>query len=193
MGTACTTTFARDYGKQIEHWNGMDFSANARLQNGMNLQGGVSTGRATTDNCEVINNSEGVVFTALAAPGPGPHASARATFRQRSSRRSSSWRPTWIASRHQRRDNGPEHAGAGGEMPTAVYLNAEVHRDRWEDRCRAVRRTSRSTFSSRATSTAIASTSSISGLGKVLRFGGRRASVNLDIYNVMNANPVMQD
>ena len=30
-------------------------------------------------------------------------------------------------------------------------------------------------------------------LGKTIRFGGRRASLNLDIYNVSNANPVMQE
>jgi hypothetical protein len=30
-------------------------------------------------------------------------------------------------------------------------------------------------------------------LGKTLRFAGRRATVNLDIYNVLNRNPVMQE
>ena len=50
------TTFARDFGKQIEHWNGVDVSVNARLQNGLRLQGGVSTGRTTTDNCEIAAN-----------------------------------------------------------------------------------------------------------------------------------------
>ena len=39
---------------QISHWNGVDFNATARLQNGILLQGGVSTGRASTDNCEVV-------------------------------------------------------------------------------------------------------------------------------------------
>ena len=41
------------------HWNGVDFSANARLQNGVMLQGGVSTGRTTTDNCDVIGQRSG--------------------------------------------------------------------------------------------------------------------------------------
>jgi hypothetical protein len=47
------TTFASDFGKQIEHWNGVDVGINARLQRGVMLQGGVSTGRTTTDNCEI--------------------------------------------------------------------------------------------------------------------------------------------
>jgi hypothetical protein len=47
------TTFASDFGKQIEHWNGVDVGVNARLPRGVLLQGGVSTGRTTTDNCEV--------------------------------------------------------------------------------------------------------------------------------------------
>jgi Carboxypeptidase regulatory-like domain len=46
-------TFADDYGKQTEHWNGMDFSVNARPRNGVLLQGGISTGRTSFDNCEI--------------------------------------------------------------------------------------------------------------------------------------------
>jgi hypothetical protein len=30
-------------------------------------------------------------------------------------------------------------------------------------------------------------------IGKTIRFAGRRAAVNLDIYNLLNANPVMQE
>ena len=65
------TTLARDFGDQSEYWNGVDFSANARLQNGIMLQGGVSTGRTTSDNCDVIGNDQGAVFGG-AAPGAGP-------------------------------------------------------------------------------------------------------------------------
>jgi hypothetical protein len=47
-------TFASNYGNQIEYWHGMDVSANTRLARGILLQGGLSTGRTVTDNCEVL-------------------------------------------------------------------------------------------------------------------------------------------
>ena len=47
-------TLSDKYGKQIDHWNGVDVSINARLQNGLVLQGGVGTGKQIEDNCEVI-------------------------------------------------------------------------------------------------------------------------------------------
>jgi hypothetical protein len=39
---------------QIQHWNGVDFNVSARLKNGVLLQGGISTGRNSTNNCDVI-------------------------------------------------------------------------------------------------------------------------------------------
>ena len=47
------TTFADNFGKQIEHWNGFDLTINARPGNGIVLQGGISTGRTSTDNCDL--------------------------------------------------------------------------------------------------------------------------------------------
>src|SRR2546423_1042969 len=46
-------TFADNYGKAINHWNGFDLTFNARAISGLTLQGGTSTGRTSTDNCEV--------------------------------------------------------------------------------------------------------------------------------------------
>ena len=47
-------TLSDKFGKQIEHWNGFDVSANARLQNGLMLQAGVSSGKTIEDNCEIV-------------------------------------------------------------------------------------------------------------------------------------------
>jgi hypothetical protein len=44
------------FGNQYEHWNGVDLLANARLKNGLTLQGGVSTGKAVADACAVMAN-----------------------------------------------------------------------------------------------------------------------------------------
>jgi hypothetical protein len=52
--TQTITTSSDNYGKQSEVWNGMDLSAQARLPRGVILQGGVSTGKTTTDNCEIL-------------------------------------------------------------------------------------------------------------------------------------------
>jgi len=46
-------TLSDNYGKQIEHWNGYDITVNARLGGGVFIQGGVSSGKAVTDNCEI--------------------------------------------------------------------------------------------------------------------------------------------
>ena len=46
-------TLSSNFGKQIEHWQGVDVSIKARLRNGINVQGGTSTGRRLSDNCEV--------------------------------------------------------------------------------------------------------------------------------------------
>jgi hypothetical protein len=63
------TTFAKDYGKQIEHWNGFDVTINARPREGVILQGGLSTGRTSTDNCDLRAT---LPETATIAPGLFP-------------------------------------------------------------------------------------------------------------------------
>jgi hypothetical protein len=47
------TTMASNFGQRIEHWNGVDMTVQARLPNGLRLQGGVSTGRTSEDSCEI--------------------------------------------------------------------------------------------------------------------------------------------
>ena len=46
-------TSASKFGRQYEHWNGLDLTADARLPR-LLLQGGLSTGKTVTDNCDVV-------------------------------------------------------------------------------------------------------------------------------------------
>jgi len=47
-------TYADNYGKQTSRWNGVDVNVTARPRPGVLLEGGTSTGRAATDNCEIL-------------------------------------------------------------------------------------------------------------------------------------------
>ena len=52
-----------NYGKQVEYWQGVDFTLNARPRNGMMVQGGLSTGRTVADNCEVVAKLPEMLFS----------------------------------------------------------------------------------------------------------------------------------
>jgi hypothetical protein len=47
-------TLASKYGEETEVWNGVDVTANLRPRSGMFFSGGMSTGRDSQDNCEVL-------------------------------------------------------------------------------------------------------------------------------------------
>ena len=50
-------TFETDFGPaRINYWQGVDVTINARLHNGLTLQGGTSTGATLTDTCATVVN-----------------------------------------------------------------------------------------------------------------------------------------
>lgn len=46
-------TFSDNYGTQRKHWNGVEINLTARLGQRLSFQGGTSTGRTTTDDCDI--------------------------------------------------------------------------------------------------------------------------------------------
>jgi len=49
-------TYAENYGKQTRRWDGVDLSINARPRSGLMVQAGTSTGRTTTDICDIVDD-----------------------------------------------------------------------------------------------------------------------------------------
>jgi hypothetical protein len=46
-------TFASDYGDVTSYWHGLDMTVNARMSNGLTMQGGFSTGAGVRDICDI--------------------------------------------------------------------------------------------------------------------------------------------
>ncbi len=47
-------TRASNFGDRTQYWHGVDVNIQARMGNGLSLQGGTSTGRQVLDSCDVI-------------------------------------------------------------------------------------------------------------------------------------------
>ena len=60
---------ASDFGDVKSHWNGVDFSIDTRLRNGVLLQGGISTGKTMNDFCGVVDQVPEVLSSTAAPTG----------------------------------------------------------------------------------------------------------------------------
>ena len=191
-------TLSDKYGKQIDHWNGFDISINARLQNGLTLQGGMGTGKQIEDNCEVVAKLPEMLN--LAGVNAANTANAPAQ-----------WRPAQFCHR--------EEPMLTGFKALAIYIIPRVD-VQVSGSFRSTPGTSLS-VGYVATNQILGSSSTLgrplSGnqanmvvgiekpneayterrneldmrIGKVLRFAKTRTVVSIDLYNALNANPMI--
>jgi carboxypeptidase family protein len=61
-------TFASDYGDWTNYWHGVDAAVHARLERGLALEIGLSTGRAVADNCDIVAKVPEMLNNALTNP-----------------------------------------------------------------------------------------------------------------------------
>ena len=183
-------TFADNFGKQTEVWNGVDVTVNARPRPGVLLQGGTTTERQTTDNCEVVRLAAGEPpsrGTRLPAYNPGQlHCDVKGTFLTRLKLLGSFTVPRI----------GVQVTGSLQNLPgpeiAADYTasNAEIRPSLGRNLAgRARNRTvniiePRTLYGERVTQLDLR-------IGKLLRFGPIRATTSLDLYNVFNSSAVL--
>ncbi len=187
-----------NYGKQIDHWDGFDISVNARLQNGLVLQGGMGSGRQIEDNCEIVAKLPEMLNLAGAAAANTANAPGQ-------------WRPAQFCHR--------EEPMLTGFKALAIYIIPKID----VQMSGSFRSTPGTSLSVGYTATnAILGTSSTLGralsgtapnmvigiekpneayterrqeldmrIGKVLKFGNTKTVVSMDLYNALNSNAMI--
>jgi hypothetical protein len=183
-------TFADNFGTRIEHWNGVDVTINARPRPGVLLQGGTSTGRQTTDNCEVVRHAGGEPPTSGARlPEYNPsqlYCHVQGTFLTQLKLVGTFTVPRIDVQVTAALQNlpGPEIAA------NYTASNAEVRSSLGRNLAGGARNVTvnliepRMTYGERLTQLDLR-------FGKILRLGRARATVSLDLYNALNANTVL--
>jgi hypothetical protein len=174
-------TFAENFGTQMENWQGVDVTLNARLAGGVIAQGGLSTGRTLTDNCairealpelSVVNpycRVETPYLTQVKVLGsytiPRIEVLTSATFQSIAGPQLAAnvVYPSAIIAQSLGRP-------LSGNAPNAT-INVVPSGTMYGDRLNQVDMR----------------------IGKVFRFGARRATVNVDLFNAFNANPVLTE
>jgi hypothetical protein len=172
-------TRASNYGDRREAWSGVDVNLSARIRDGLLLQGGSSTGRTSTESCEIraqlpetamLNPfcdtstpwlTQVKFVTAYSVPRigvnvsgtlqnlPGPSLSA-----------------TYVASSALVAPSlGRPLSGGAANATVNLIAPGSVNFDRY--------------------------TQIDLRVGKSIRLGAYRTSVNLDVFNALNANPVL--
>ena len=172
-------TFAKDYGEQIENWQGVDLSVNARFR-GVVTQGGISTGSRLTDNCEIR--------AALPESAPlVPYCRVKEPYLTQFK----------LASAYTIPKIDVQLAGTFQSVPGPVVQAAVVYP------AAALAPALGRPFVGGATAVInVIPTAAEYGdrlnqldfrIGKILRIGGLRTALNVDLFNALNANAVLTE
>jgi hypothetical protein len=184
-------TLADKFGKQTEHWNGVDVTFSARPRDGVLLQGGTTTQRRSTNTCEVVTH---------VSPEPPPErggelppynpsrhfCDVEGTFLTQLKALGSFRVPRIDLQVSASLQNLP------GPEILAIYAasTAEVARTLGRNLAGGARNVEiqlvepRSMYGERMNQLDLR-------IGKILRFGRTRATVSLDLYNALNTNAVV--
>jgi hypothetical protein len=183
-------TLSNNYGKQTEHFDGVNISVNVRLQNGLMVQGGVGTGRQVLNDCDVVDDLPEMLHTFFGDPTRAFFFAARPRElceQNRGFRTSLQGLASYLIPKIDLQISGtfqnlpgalvegnanygliPGVAGPGPFFPFQTFNIVEPGE-------LFVERLNQLDFR----------------VAKLFRFGGTRTNLNFDFYNVLNANSVI--
>jgi hypothetical protein len=170
------TTFSKNFGKQYLHWNGVDVNVNARPTAGVLMSGGVSTGRQTTDNCDVVTKVD----------NPSPlYCHTQEEFLTQIKFTGSYTIPRVDVRVSGSLQNGPGPAIAANYVAQVAEVQPSLGRS-----LAGGARNVTVNLVEPGTMYADRYTQVDLRIAKILGFGARRVTPQLDIYNLLNSNVV---
>jgi hypothetical protein len=187
-------TLGKNYGRMSEHWNGVDITGRVRIGADTTIQGGMSTGRTSIDNCEVTAQLPEALVNATifnvanAATQPQDFCKMQQNFLTQFKGMATYTVPRAdvLVSLAWQSFNGPVRAAnltvtsamaqpSLGRPFSGNVANVMVNVLRPGEQ--NVERLNQ--FDLR--------------VGKILRFGGTRTSLNLDVYNLLNSDSILAE
>jgi hypothetical protein len=186
-------TLSTNYGDQIERWQGVDVNLRTRLENGLLVQGGLSTGSTLTDVCEVAEQVPEILFGADIFTSANANVWLPAQYCRQASPFLTNVK--FLAAHTIPRIDvlvSGTFRSVPGPLIWANYVasNAVI--------APSLGRTLSGTAANLSAN--IVEPGSTYGerlnqvdlrVGKILRFGRTKATLNLDVYNVFNVNTVL--
>jgi hypothetical protein len=180
-------TLSHKYGKQRDYWDGGDVTINARPRPGVFFQGGVSTGRRVEDNCDIVTKVDNPsqlychrtepLLTLVKGYGsytiPSMDVQFSATYQTKPgplvlanyTATNAEVAPSLGRSLAGSAPNVDVHLVSPGQYTTTNGGSGHLHGERLHQVDVRV--------------------------SKLLRFGGTRARVNVDVYNALNSSAVL--
>ena len=185
---------ASAFGKQYEHYNGIDVSLNMRYARGGLLTGGVSTGQTVTDNCAVVQPNPQIALNV----GGGAASISSTDFchvvlpwsAQTQVKLAASYPLPWwdlqLSGTYQNLPGIPIFANR-------VYSNSEIAPSLGRDLAAGVAGTSTVALMVPNTEFEDRFSQLDLRLTKSIRFGRARVQAMVDVYNLFNASAVLTE
>jgi hypothetical protein len=194
-------TFETDYAPaRTQYWHGFDVNFNTRLRNGLNFQGGTSTGRGVRDYCALAAVLPELVATVAGARQPVGFCSVTEPFLTQFRGTASYVVPKLDVLLSLGIQSKPGTLGIGGNdsATNGLSLNSNAPTLNSVIAQSLGRLPTGQTNPAGTTSLNVLLPGQLYGdrvnqldlrVGKILRFGRTRTTVGVDLYNILNSNP----
>jgi hypothetical protein len=204
-------TLSRNYGDQVERWQGVDVNLSMRPRAGLLLQGGLSTGSTLTDVCEVAEKVPEYLLGTPALGGAGAAASPQvvAVSTGNGSAVSNQWIPAQFCRQQSAYLTNVKFSGSYTVPRFDVLVSGtfrsipgpEIYANYVATNAVIAPSLGRPLSGGAANlPVTILEPGTLYGerlnqvdmrVGKILRFGRLKTSLNLDVYNMFNVNTVL--